>query len=85
MKMRKFRPFDKRALCYENSGILKKLREEHQLNEDEACGIHIESDEERQRVLEAAGWKFVRIKYADWIDEKFDRDTVVSAIVDLLK
>lgn len=52
---------------------------------DEAYGIHIESDEERQRVLEAAGWKFCRIKYADWIDEKFDRDTVVSAIVDLLK
>lgn len=52
---------------------------------DEAYGIHIESDEERQRILEAAGWKFIRIKYADWIDEKFDRDTVVSAIVDLLK
>ncbi|MEK9158940.1 MAG: hypothetical protein AAB673_02975, partial [Patescibacteria group bacterium] len=52
---------------------------------DEAYGIHIESDEERQRVLEAAGWKFCRIKYADWIDEKFDRDTVVQTIVDLLK
>jgi len=52
---------------------------------DEAYGIHIESDEERQRVLEAAGWKFCRIKYADWIDEKFDRNTVVETIVDLLK
>lgn len=52
---------------------------------DEAYGIHIESDEERQRVLEAAQWKFCRIKYADWIDEKFDRNTVVSTIVDLLK
>lgn len=52
---------------------------------DEAYGIHIENDEERQRVLEAAGWKFCRIKYADWIDERFDRDTVVSAVVDLLK
>lgn len=52
---------------------------------DEAYGIHIESDEERQRILEAAGWKFYRIKYADWIDEKFDRDAVVSAIVDFLK
>jgi len=52
---------------------------------DEAYGIHIASDEERQRVLEAAGWKFCRIKYSDWIDEKFDRGTVVSTIVDLLK
>ncbi len=52
---------------------------------DEAYGIHIESDEERQRVLEAAGWKFYRIKYADWLDEKFDRNTVVQAVVDLLK
>lgn len=52
---------------------------------EEAYGIHIESDEERQRVLEASGWKFCRIKYADWLDEKFDRDTVVQAVVDLLK
>ncbi len=52
---------------------------------DEAYGIHIESDEERQRVLEAAGWKFCRIKYADWLDKKFDRNTVVSDIIDLLK
>ncbi|MEK9185309.1 MAG: AAA domain-containing protein, partial [Patescibacteria group bacterium] len=52
---------------------------------DEMYGIHVESDEERQRVLEAAGWKFCRIKYADWLDEKFDRDTVVQVVVDLLK
>ena len=52
---------------------------------DEAYGIHIESDEERQRVLEAAGWEFCRIKYADWIDEKFDRNTVFKVIMDLLK
>lgn len=52
---------------------------------DEAYGIHIESDEQRQRVLESAGWRFCRIKYADWIDEKFDRNTVVSTIIDLLK
>jgi len=52
---------------------------------DEAYGIHIESDEERQQVLEAAGWKFYRIKYSDWIDEKFDRKTLVSTIIDLLR
>lgn len=52
---------------------------------DEAYGIHIESDEERQRVLESAGWRFCRIKYADWIDEKFDRKTVVETIIELIK
>jgi len=52
---------------------------------DEEYGIYIESDEERQHVLEAAGWKFYRIKYSDWVDEKFNRDTIVSAIIDLLK
>ncbi|MBU1457456.1 DUF559 domain-containing protein, partial [Patescibacteria group bacterium] len=52
---------------------------------DEAYGIHIESDEERQRVLEAAGWGFCRIKYADWIDKKFDRNTVFQFIMDLIK
>ena len=52
---------------------------------DEMYGIHIESDEERQRVLEAAGWRFCRIKYADWIDEKFDQKTTAQAVIDLLK
>ena len=51
---------------------------------DEAYGIHIESDEERQRVLEAAGWKFCRIKYSDWINDKFDRNVVVKTISELL-
>ncbi len=51
---------------------------------DEMYGIHVESDEERQRVLEAAGWKFCRIKYADWLNEKFDRKTVVETIKELL-
>lgn len=51
---------------------------------DETYGIYIESDEERQRVLEAAGWEFCRIKYADWIDEKFDRKIITETIKDLL-
>lgn len=51
---------------------------------DEAYGIHIQSDEERQRVLEAAGWKFFRIKYMDWISEEFERKTVVEMIIELL-
>ena len=52
---------------------------------DEAYGIHIESDEQRQRVLESAGWRFCRIKYADWIDEKFDKKTVTETIIGLIK
>lgn len=51
---------------------------------DEEYGIHIESDEERQRVLEAAGWSFYRIKYSNWIDEKYDRNAVFKNIIDLL-
>jgi superfamily I DNA and/or RNA helicase/very-short-patch-repair endonuclease len=52
---------------------------------DEAYGIHIQSDEERQRVLEAAGWRFCRIKYVDWISKEFDRNTVVETVIELLK
>ncbi|TAL48945.1 DUF559 domain-containing protein [Patescibacteria group bacterium] len=51
---------------------------------DEAYGIHIESDEERQRVLEAAGWRFARVKYSDWIDERFDKNIVAKEIIKLL-
>lgn len=51
---------------------------------DEAYGIHIESDEERQRILEAAGWRFARVKYSDWIDEKFDKDIVAKEIIKLI-
>jgi len=52
---------------------------------DEAYGIHIESDEDRQHVLESAGWNFYRIKYADWINENFDRKTIIETLVDLLR
>lgn len=51
---------------------------------DEEYGIYVESDEERQRVLEAAGWRFYRIKYSDWIIEKFDRNRIVQDIVQRL-
>lgn len=73
-----------------NAKTNKKLAVEcdgptHFKNEvDESYGIYIESDEERQRVLEAVGWKFCRLKYSDWIDEKFDRDTVIEVIKQLL-
>ena len=47
---------------------------------DEEYGIYIEDDEERQRVLEAAGWEFSRIKYSDWINEKFNRNLILDNI-----
>ena len=52
---------------------------------DESYGIYVESDEERQTILERAGWKFIRIKYSDWVDEKFDRNIIVSVIENKLK
>lgn len=52
---------------------------------DEAYGIYIENDEERQRILESAGWKFYRIKYSDWINPRFDRNPVALDIAKLLK
>lgn len=51
---------------------------------DEVYGIYVENDEERQNVLEAAGWKFYRIKYSDWIDEKFNKVDLYSNIAELL-
>lgn len=51
---------------------------------DEACGIYIENDEQRQRILESAGWKFYRVKYSNWIDDKFDFNGLVGNIKTLV-
>lgn len=51
---------------------------------NEAYGIYVESDEERQRVLESVGWRFYRIKYSDWTNDKFERNTVILDITQLL-
>ncbi|MDP2932925.1 MAG: AAA domain-containing protein, partial [bacterium] len=48
---------------------------------DEEYDIYIENDEERQRILEAAGWRFYRIRYSDWINEKFDRKGIIKDII----
>lgn len=50
---------------------------------DQECGIYIESDEERQRILEDAGYRdcFYRIKYSDWVRNDFDRNKVIQDIV----
>jgi len=69
-----------------NTKTSKKLAIEcdgptHFKNEiDEELSIYIENDEQRQRILESAGWDFYRIKYSDWINNKFDRKVVVKNI-----
>ena len=52
---------------------------------DEEIGVYIESDLERQEILEAAGWPFYRIKYSDWIDRGFNRNMVIREIIDILE
>jgi superfamily I DNA and/or RNA helicase/very-short-patch-repair endonuclease len=47
---------------------------------DQELGIYVESDEERQTVLEAAGWSFYRIKYSDWIEKDKNKETFFSDI-----
>jgi len=51
---------------------------------DEECGIYIEDDLEREEILRAAGWDFYRIKYSDWIDQKFDKEAILKDITLLL-
>lgn len=51
---------------------------------DEELGLLVEDDEERQRVLMAAGWTFYRLQYSEWIREGFDRESAVQDIIRLL-
>ncbi|MCE5299293.1 MAG: AAA domain-containing protein [Spirochaetia bacterium] len=51
---------------------------------DEAFGIYVESDEERQGVLEIAGWQFIRVKYSDWVNVNFNREKITEYIVKLI-
>lgn len=51
---------------------------------DEEAGIYIEDDEERQNILEAAGWIFYRVKYSDWINKKFNRKQVSDDVIKML-
>ena len=52
--------------------------------QDETCDLYIESDEERQKILETAGWKFYRIRYSDWVNRGFDYSKTVQDIISLL-
>lgn len=51
---------------------------------DEEYGIYVEDDEERQRVLEAAGWRFYRIKYSDWKAGVNEKDSAIKELKSLL-
>ncbi|MFH1825225.1 MAG: AAA domain-containing protein [Candidatus Firestonebacteria bacterium] len=52
---------------------------------DEELGIYIESDEERQGVLESAQWKFYRIRYSDWIREDYNRNNIIKDVATILE
>ncbi|MCX6782553.1 MAG: AAA domain-containing protein [Candidatus Levybacteria bacterium] len=45
---------------------------------DESLDIYVQSDEERQAVLVAAGWSFYRIKYSDWINKKDEHNVFIE-------
>ncbi|MEK7646499.1 MAG: AAA domain-containing protein [Patescibacteria group bacterium] len=51
---------------------------------DEAYGIYVDSDIQRQRVLESAGWTFCRIGYSEWIESEDNKETIVKNIKLLL-
>jgi len=47
---------------------------------DEAYGIYVDSDIQRQRVLESAGWTFYRVGYSEWINSEENKDRIVRDI-----
>ena len=51
---------------------------------DQELDFYVENDLERQRLLEAAGWDFYRLKYSDWIDDAFERANIVKEIKKLI-
>lgn len=47
---------------------------------DEAYGIYVDSDIERQRVLESAGWTFYRVGYSQWIENDENKENIIQSI-----
>ena len=47
---------------------------------DEAYGIYVDSDIERQRVLQSAGWTFFRVGYSEWIEDENNKEIIVSNV-----
>jgi very-short-patch-repair endonuclease len=48
---------------------------------DEAYGIYVDSDIQRQKVLESAGWSFFRIGYSEWIEDEENKDKILSTLL----
>ena len=42
--------------------------------------VYVNSDMERQEVLEKAGWQFYRIRYSDWLEKSEAREDLMRPI-----
>jgi very-short-patch-repair endonuclease len=47
---------------------------------DESSTERTVDDVERESILRAAGWRFVRIRYTDWVDTSYNRAKVIEEI-----
>lgn len=47
---------------------------------DEAYGIYVDSDIQRQKVLESAGWQFFRVGYSEWIESEENKKMILENI-----
>ena len=48
--------------------------------QDEGETVYVDSDMERQEVLEKAGWQFYRIRYSDWLEKSEAREDLMRPI-----
>lgn len=48
--------------------------------EKDNAEVRVSHDYERQDVLQSAGWNFYHVLYSDWIQEDFDRDSILEDI-----
>ena len=48
--------------------------------QDEGETVYVDSDMERQEVLEKAGWQFYRIRYSDWLESREAREELLRPI-----
>jgi superfamily I DNA and/or RNA helicase/very-short-patch-repair endonuclease len=53
--------------------------------DENTWGERTERDEERQRILESAGWNFLRIRYSDWYDDNFNKKVIIEEINEYFK
>jgi very-short-patch-repair endonuclease len=51
---------------------------------DEAYGIYVDTDIQRQSVLESAGWTFFRVGYSEWIENDENKEVILKNIKSIL-